>query len=61
MTLRLAFGAETAALGRKSSVSSPDHNGAGTLTSPSRFSLRGRRPEKEEQVARLGSSLELQA
>jgi hypothetical protein len=48
MTLRLTFSAETAALGRKSSVSSPDHNGAGTLTSPSRFSLRGRRLEKEE-------------
>lgn len=48
MTLRLTFSAENAALGRKSSVSSPEHNGGGTLTSPSRFSLRGRRPEREE-------------
>jgi hypothetical protein len=47
--LRLAFGAAEP-LGRKSSVSSPDHNGAGTLTSPSRFSLRNRRLglDKEE-------------
>lgn len=48
MTLRFTFSTEPTALGRKSSVSSPDHSGASTLTSPSRFSLRGRRPEKEE-------------
>ena len=47
LTLRLAFSAEPAALGRKSSVSYADHSSA-TLTSPSRFSLRGRRPDKEE-------------
>jgi len=47
LTLRLAFSAEPAALGRKSSVSYADHSNA-TLTSPSRFSLRGRRPDKEE-------------
>jgi C2 domain len=45
--LRLSLGAEP--IGRKSSV---DQSGAGTLTSPSRFSLRGRRPgaglDKEE-------------
>ena len=48
VTLRLSFNAETAALGRKSNASAPapDHNG--TFTSPSKFSLRGRRPDKEE-------------
>jgi len=46
--LRLTFSAEPT--GPKSGVSSSDQSGAGTLTSPSRFSLRGRRPglEKEE-------------
>ncbi|KAH9081855.1 tricalbin [Lactarius deliciosus] len=34
--------------GRKSSVSSPDHVAGGTLTSPSRFSLRGRRPVQDK-------------
>ncbi|KAI9511781.1 tricalbin [Russula earlei] len=48
IALRLAFNADTTPLGLKSSSSSPDHGGAGTLTSPSRFSLRGRRPDKEE-------------
>jgi hypothetical protein len=47
--LRLALGAAES-LGRKPSVSSPDHNGASTLTSPSKFSLRNRRLglDKEE-------------
>jgi hypothetical protein len=46
--LRLALGAES--IGSKSSVLSPDQSGPGTLTSPSRFSLRGRRTalDKEE-------------
>jgi hypothetical protein len=48
LMLRLAFSAEPVALGRKSSVSYADHSNAGTLTSPSRFSLRGRRPDREE-------------
>jgi hypothetical protein len=48
LTLRLAFSTEPIALGRKSSVSYADHSGTGTLTSPSRFSLRGRRLDKEE-------------
>jgi hypothetical protein len=47
ITLRLAFSTESAPLGRKSSVSYHDHSGS-TLTSPSKFSLRGRRPDKEE-------------
>ena len=46
VTLRLSFSAEPAALGRKSNASAPDHNG--TFSSPSKFSLRGRRPDKEE-------------
>jgi len=46
VTLQLSFSAEPAALGRKSNASAPDHNG--TLTSPSKFSIRGRRPDKEE-------------
>jgi len=48
MNLRLDFRPEPTPIGRKSSVSSPDHGGGGTLTSPSRFSLRGRRPAQEE-------------
>lgn len=44
VTLRLSFSAEPAALGRKSNASAAD----GTLTSPSKFSLRGRRPDKED-------------
>ncbi|KAI0308025.1 tricalbin [Multifurca ochricompacta] len=50
LKLRLTFGVEPTPLGRKSSVSYPDQSVTGTLTSPSRFSLRGRRPglDKEE-------------
>jgi hypothetical protein len=46
--LRLTFSAEHT--GHKPSVSFVDQSSGGTLTSPSRFSLRGRRPglEKEE-------------
>jgi len=46
VTLRLGFSADPAALGRKSNASASEHNGA--FTSPSKFSLRGRRPDKEE-------------
>ncbi|KAI9462339.1 tricalbin [Lactarius psammicola] len=49
MNLRLDFRAEPAPVGRKSSVSSPDHGASGTLTSPSRFSLRGRRPVQDKE------------
>lgn len=48
VNMRLDYRPEPAPLGRKSSVSSPDHGGGGTLTSPSRFSLRGRRPPPDE-------------
>lgn len=49
MNLRFDFRPEPAPVGRKSSVSSPDHGVGGTLTSPSRFSLRGRRPVQDKE------------
>ena len=52
MNLHLDYRPEPAPVGRKSSVSSPDHGvgaSGGTLTSPSRFSLRGRRPVQDKE------------
>ncbi|KAI0274871.1 tricalbin [Gloeopeniophorella convolvens] len=46
--LRLAYSNDPIPAGRKSSVSGPEQNGNGILTSPSRFSLRGRRPGSDK-------------
>jgi len=50
LNLHLDYRPEPPPVGRKSSVSSPDHGAGGTLTSPSRFSLRGRgRPVQDKE------------